>query len=121
HRQDSHPPKDSSRVRDSFETAPQGLPRGGSITCSYLGQGQREIVLVVVRARLGGPLKNADGLSDAAEMRIHIAEQREVSVVILSRRGDVSEHLAGASVISELKVRRSQIVSGIDRAGTGPH
>src|SRR5207302_1983362 len=68
----------------------------------------------------GGPLKNADGLSGAAEMRIHVAEQREVSVVILSRRGDVSEHLEGASVITELKIRRRQIVSGIVRAGIGP-
>ena len=86
HRDNSQAPEDFSGTGDSRQAFPQSLFGAADIIFAEFHESQREAILVVVRISANGFLEDFFGAGRFAEMRVDVADQRQVSIILLARR-----------------------------------
>ena len=112
-RDDSQAPEDLSGTGNSRQTFPQGLFGATDIIFAEFDQSQRKIILVIVRIALDGLAENFLSAGRVAEMSMDIAQQRQVSIVLLACGRNLLGSFERLRIEAFAKIRISQIKSHV--------
>jgi len=89
HGDNAEPPRNFARRRNSCQPLPQRCRGAIEIFASQLRERERQIVLIVVGIAMDRVAENFGGARRVAEMRVDVAEQREIGIVLAAFFGDL--------------------------------